>query len=93
MNISGVRTTPTSIVVGFEVNGEQFEMSINAKALPQVVPVTNFASISELKPERKKPGPKPGMKKHATTVDKLAQKKVKAEAAGPNGEHQPEQAT
>ena len=85
MNISGVRTTPSSIVVGFEVNGEQFEMSISVKTLPQVAAVSNPDPVSaEDKPERKKPGPKPGMKRHLV-------KKVKAEALGPNGEHQPEQ--
>ena len=86
MNISGVRTTPTNIVVGFEVNGEQFEMSVSVKTLPQVAGLGLSDSVlmsAEPKPERKKPGPKPGIKRQV--------KKVKAEAAGPNGEHQPEQ--
>ena len=85
MNISEVRTTQPSVVLGFEVNGEQFEIIIGVKTLPQVAAVSNPVPVSaEAKPARKKPGPKPGMKRHLV-------KKVKAEALGPNGEHQPEQ--
>ena len=92
MNISGVHTTSSSIMVGFEINGEQFEISISAKMLPQTSTVhSTLVNSTEYKAERKKPGPKPGMKKHAAMLDKLVQKKAKAEAAEPNSELQPEQ--